>query len=481
VKEQNPTRAWRHALEAWTVVLGQLPDDGKARRWHAKSLNRLSRLEGGVAPERLAAEAAEAVDALLRCARILTKQLNDHDAALKVWEQVLIEEPGHADAHGGRCRCLMLAGRWAELPAATEAGLPYLAPGVLERLAQQATKQERWSEALQLWRLLARQGAGETPIAHLVESQILCAHKLGFDAYRPEIPLVTGTSGEAPLSVHGRRPRLRNRAPRHIVMMGVSFCGSTLLGLVLGGLPGVANVGESHWLIEKRRQRSSDELPTTPEGFEQCMSCGPGCPIVTVQLRQRLAEPDGDFYATLAAAYGADTIVTSDKSPQRVLTLDPYLHNDTIVLFREPMANWHSHRVRHPAFASPEGQRDYFGNWADSYEILLRYFHNKGSKTVVNFDEFAAAPQRGLALICRTLSLPFDPKTLAYWRTRQHFVGGNIMLALRLRDGVEAALRIGPRPVSPDADPMPEAAHEFARARRVWEALRQRQLRRIGE
>jgi hypothetical protein len=313
-----------------------------------------------------------------------------------------------------------------------------------------------------------------------VKGQMLCAYKLGLDEYLPETPSVVVTAPPG-LSREGRAPRRRNSCPRHVVIVGVSFCGSTLLGLVLGGLPGVANVGESHWLIDKRRERSSQELPTTPEGFEQCMSCGSDCPIVTDDLRQRLADPSRDFYATLAAAYRADIIVTSDKSYDQVVTLDPHLENDAIVLFREPMASWQSHRVRHPVAASPEGQRDYFRNWADAYEILLHYFHNRGTKVVVDFDEFAAAPQRVLAVICRALSLPFDPHALAYWRRTQHFVGGNIMLCVRLRDGDEDALRIGPRRAPPEPVPLPEAADEFARARQVWETLRQRQVREIGD
>jgi hypothetical protein len=475
VNEQNPTRAWKLALDAWSMVLSRAPDDEKARRWHTRCLRRFS-LEAGDTASFPVVATSEALEALMRCERVLRKELKDYEASLDLLGRVLLDQPGHADAHGARCHCLIDADRWEELPAAAEAALPYLAPNVLSRIAQQATKREKWPQALQLWRLVARQGATGTSLAHVVESQILCAHRLGLDEYRPETPPWTGAPPEARFAVDGRRPRLHNEAPRHIVIMGTSFCGSTLLGLVLGRLAGVANVGESHWLIHKRRQRSSQDLPPTPEGFEQCMSCGPHCPIVTDDLRRRLADTAQDFYATLAAAYSADIIVTSDKSPHHVLGLDPLLQNDTIVLFRDPLANWQSHRARHPAFASAQGQRDYFRNWADGYDILLRYFHNAGTKIIVNFDEFAAEPRRVLHAICRRLSLPFDPESLAYWRTRQHFVGGNIMLAARLRAGDEAALGIGPRAACPDAGVVPEAADEFARATQVWQVLRRRQV-----
>jgi hypothetical protein len=231
------------------------------------------------------------------------------------------------------------------------------------------------------------------------------------------------------------------------------------------------NAGESHWLVDRRRRRSSGELPTTADGFEQCMSCGPDCPIVTDDLRHRLADPDAEFYATLAAAYRSDIIVTSDKSLKHVLKLDPSLCNDTIVLFRHPVMNWRSHCGRHPAFASPQGQHRYFDRWADDYTVLLRYYHNEGLKLVVNFDHFAVAPSHTLAMLCGRLSLAFDPGALDYWRRRQHFVGGNIRLGMRLRSASEDTLKIGAARVAPSDRPEPESTPELARALGVWAEL----------
>ena len=462
--EPNPRRIWTRALDAWTAVLGQAPDDATARRWQARCAERLSALDA----EPLSAErASQGLEALVKCARLSSKQ-NDCNVALAMWDQVLIEQPDHAEAHAARCRCLTQGERWPDLPAAAQAALPHVAPRAIWRLARLAMRREQYGEALALCEMLAGHRADDVPIAQFVEAQMLCALGLGLDEYRPAIP------------AHGLGPKPRDPAPRHVVITGTSFCGSTLLGLVLGGLPGIANVGESHWLVEKRGRRSSQELPPSPDGYEQCMSCGPDCPVVTDQLRQRLADPNVDFYATLGAAYGADIIVTSDKSHHHVLKLDPYLQNDAIVLFRHPMTNWQSHRERHPAFASPQGQRRYFKLWADTYDVLLRHFHNRGAKIVVNFDEFAADPQRMLPLVCAPLRLPGDPAALSYWRTRQHFVGGNIQLALRLHGGDENALTIRPGANDPTAAAMPEAAAEYARALAVWDHLARRRVLATG-
>ena len=56
------------------------------------------------------------------------------------------------------------------------------------------------------------------------------------------------------------------KTPRHIEIGGISFCGSTVFNLILGSLPNVTAVGESHWLVdsindsnEKSIQKSSNE------------------------------------------------------------------------------------------------------------------------------------------------------------------------------------------------------------------------------
>jgi hypothetical protein len=463
-------RVWLHALDGWTALLRRAPADPAAQRWQARCLKRL---ETAAAEPAASARHAEGLAALVKCARVLSKRPDTGDAALKAWERVLLEQADHAEAHAARCRGLAQANRWAELAAVAPAARPHVSAGLLWRLARLATGQKRWREALELWRLLADAPAAGLPLGHMVEAQMRCALRLGLEPYRPGLPLL-------PADTHVGRTRPRNAAPRHIVITGASFCGSTLVGLVLGALPGVANVGESHWLIEKRRTRSSEQLPTSAAGYEQCMSCGPDCAIVTDALRRRLADRNADFHAALGAAYGADVIVTSDKSPRHVVRLDPHLRNDAIVLFRHPMANWQSHRARHPAFASPEGQRRYFAGWADDYQVLLRYFANTGAKIVVDFEAFAAAPETVLPRLCTLLSLPYDPDALSYWRTPQHFVGGNIALAVRLRTRDEEALRIRPPPGDPGLPAAAGAEDEFARALAAWEDLKQAHMRTMG-
>ena len=242
----------------------------------------------------------------------------------------------------------------------------------------------------------------------------------------------------------------------------------------------MANVGESHWLIEKRVNRTSQEPPLTDDGYEQCMSCGAACPIVTADLRNLLADATVDFYGALATAYAADTILTSDKHYHHILRLDPALQNDAIVLFRHPEANWQSYCARNPKGASPDGQRKFLKTWAAVYSNFVQYFDNRGTKIVVDFDEFTNSPERVLASICRQLSLPFDRAALDYWRTRQHYVGGNLQLAMRRHTADESGLRIKSRSTHRVVKPAPDAEDEFARALDVWQCLRQSHVRSLG-
>jgi hypothetical protein len=271
-----------------------------------------------------------------------------------------------------------------------------------------------------------------------------------------------------------RRPRADNAASRHIAILGSSYCGSTLLSLVLGALPGVANVGESHWLLEPRPAGTPDAFNLTRDGYEQCLFCGGNCPVIDDDLRRRLAGPEADFYGTLAAAYGTRIIVTSDKAYHHVLRLDPALCHDAIIVFRHPMSNWESH-VNHTNKSSREEQKNYFEKWSIMYTSFIDTDPNGGKKIFVDFDCFISDPGAVALRLCRVLGLPYMPKVLSYWRHPQHCIGGNIGLRRRLLAGDEGALRITCNPSAPEDEPADaDASEAFRHALETWDRLRRR-------
>jgi SAM-dependent methyltransferase len=230
-------------------------------------------------------------------------------------------------------------------------------------------------------------------------------------------------------------------------LLGVSYCGSTLVSLVLGSLPGVANVGESHWLLEPRLDKLRDTYNLAPDGFEQCVWCEADCPLITDDLRRHLADQPHGFYQILADAYKADIIVSADKNYPHVVRRDPGLHNDAVIIFRHPSENWRSH-ARRSSRTDNEARLKYLDNWAIAYTNFLDNFPNTGKKISVDLDLFLVKPKQGLQHLCFALDLPFAAEALAYWHVRQHCVGGNHGVRQSLADNDIRALEIGPRGAS---------------------------------
>ena len=89
-----------------------------------------------------------------------------------------------------------------------------------------------------------------------------------------------------------------------IGIVGLDYCGSTVISNVLSGLPGAVNVGESHWIVDR--------------GIG-CKECGTkSCPVFTNRLLSRLRNEDtksGHWWEIISEETGAEINISSDKLP----------------------------------------------------------------------------------------------------------------------------------------------------------------------
>ena len=87
---------------------------------------------------------------------------------------------------------------------------------------------------------------------------------------------------------------------RHIAISGISYVGSTVFGVILGSLPGLAFAGETHWLAHPRGNRADGERASIldpdvkPEEWPTaCRVCGRNCEVFSPRVPPRLGpEPD---------------------------------------------------------------------------------------------------------------------------------------------------------------------------------------------
>lgn len=247
---------------------------------------------------------------------------------------------------------------------------------------------------------------------------------------------------------------------QHIVICGASFCGSTLVDRVLGGLPGVRSIGESHWLTQVRRESGYGNAiwsqPLTEARFVPCTVCGGRCTVLTPAFRRSLAADAADWYRKIAARLDTRILVSADKNLRKLVDHDPLLELSALVIFKSPGQAWRSQLDKLPADRDAAFYTaaclDYMGVWTKSYRPFLDHFRPQGEKVYLNFDAFAREPEPLLRALCGRLGLPFDAGVLA--RTLPgHAIGGNARSMRRLRDN---GYRVE---IQPLADPALDPAH----------------------
>ena len=373
---------------------------------------------------------------------------NAWESALAAWDTVLALAPGHPEAFAGRLECFIRLNRWEDALRAYQAAEAVLEIEDRMRVARKFAAGGDYEKALLVWQRIVQQVAFHEHALTAIRGQLQCFAKLGLTNQRPLVDREALRTSRSEGAAPRYEARTTNRNPRHVAILGVSYCGSTLLSFVLGALPGVANVGESHWLLEPRPHKLRDGYNLTPDGFEQCVWCGAACPVITKDLRQRLADQPRAFYQILADAQAADIIVSADKNYPHVIRRDPALHNDAIIAFRHPLRSWRSH-ARRSGSTDEAARLRYLENWAIAHTNFLDNFPNTGAKISINFDDFLINPEEILLRVCVALDLPLAADALSYWATRQHCVGGNREVRRNLASNDTRALEIAPRGASP--------------------------------
>jgi hypothetical protein len=246
-------------------------------------------------------------------------------------------------------------------------------------------------------------------------------------------------------------------AAKHIFIGGTSFTGSTLIGLILGAIPGVGNVGESNWLVPRLGEAdASPKLWSGYESMEQCRLCGSACEVWTKEFRMDLQRNAVDWFERLAARLGTNVLVSSEKETPLVNALDPQKRYAALILFREPGQFWSSIRKR-PWRQDTIQQAT--RRWTAAYsEFLEDTYRPEGGKIFMNVDAFQTQPAPRLRVLLELLGIEGDVESvLRYWESQQHYVGGNFNVYRELENKGAASLALRP----PEALSLATKEHDF--------------------
>ena len=226
---------------------------------------------------------------------------------------------------------------------------------------------------------------------------------------------------------------------RHIAIIGMSFCGSTALSYILGALPNVASIGESHWI---------NTPPLPGSGPNLCVHCGNDCALLTSEFFVEMRQDHSNWYQKIANRLKTKILISSDKSLDTIKNLDPESSFDSIILFRHPIESWRSYArsANHEDKLYPLEMEEYMWFWSNFYGYHKYNIKNKGKVMWMDWGDFCCNPIASLRQICATLDLTFSSDALNYWKVPHHSLGGNYSPWDRLSTHGKPGVQIAPRP-----------------------------------
>jgi hypothetical protein len=238
-----------------------------------------------------------------------------------------------------------------------------------------------------------------------------------------------------------------------IAILGLPYCGSTLLNLMLDSHPDICGVGEVCSLADPSSTLS-----------RVCTNCGEDCPRFTPE-RVRALGPE-NFYADIAGFFGASLLADSSKSlewfaksttfpshrPLRFLPvlvvkhpirqlLSYALNLDLAQRNRITPYAWFYHATK-AAAPNPLGRRPLFRRLARNalFQQLLHWYLLKNSERfaqeipqvfpdsrplTVRYEDFVTAPRKTLTPLLAALGLEYSERMADCYAFPHHQIGGN--------------------------------------------------------
>jgi hypothetical protein len=220
-------------------------------------------------------------------------------------------------------------------------------------------------------------------------------------------------------------------------IVGLDYCGSTLMNNILSGLPGCIGVGESHWIVDRVRNERQSGLCT--ECFDN------PCPVFTEDVYQRLSVEDalepGDWWRVIAESAKENVIISADKRPRH---FDRFGVPDKLLLMvkdpRSHIVSWC--RRKFPPVEKSEVQAYHRGEVEEQlsdkqFTQALNFWVRETRKhvdwcvetgkplVVVPLESIVSDGEGELKSIADWMGVEYNPSALQYWETDLHYIGSN--------------------------------------------------------
>ena len=190
---------------------------------------------------------------------------------------------------------------------------------------------------------------------------------------------------------------------------GPSFCGSTIVDSMLGLLPGVQALGETHWIF--------DGSQDNPHATGYCLRHGVDCPRFPVSwLDEIRGLGEGRLYRAIEELVAPDVVVVADKG---VHQWTRFGHPDMWIFpLKAPVALLHSYWKR------GRGHGASIQRVKNEYMRLLQ-MSGGSPRRVVDLADLARRPEETMRCLATWLGVDYSPACLLPWISDSCHFGGN--------------------------------------------------------
>jgi hypothetical protein len=206
---------------------------------------------------------------------------------------------------------------------------------------------------------------------------------------------------------------------KNYAILGISYCGSTLLSLLLGKAEKVFSVGEAHWLLQ---------------GQPQCRICTKDCSFYSKDFLNGLNWNNltGRIARRARDKYGCDIVLYSDKNEKFYRQLFNHDKPDAFILLFKNPKGFVSSYLRHNPTDNPKRRKKYIKEAIRQYEIgyllNLKYIEECNSGFIgIYYDDFILNLPKKMKDICSFLDIKYSTKltNLKNLPDKIHQIGGN--------------------------------------------------------
>jgi hypothetical protein len=215
-------------------------------------------------------------------------------------------------------------------------------------------------------------------------------------------------------------------------LMGNSFCGSTMVCMMMSGHPDIMGVGELHHLY--RASPQNIELPPTSmrDGHRvmwcnKCKDFGYNPMNCSLARHAYKYEDMIDWYDEIAKFLDTNILVDSSKVE---LWWNPLIERGVLdrydirplIMWKDPVRNVHSFYRKGAKGDLDKAINSYYriNNVLDICE------DNFDHVNVVQYKHITERPEEVLKQTCNSVGVPFKSGSSNYWNNEHHCIGGNV-------------------------------------------------------